>query len=198
MSAKQIWIIAGPNGSGKTTLTERYMEGKLPVINPDTIARNLNPQNPNDPKITVQAGRLALKQQRDMLTQGNSFALETTFSGNREIKLMKDAKAAGYKINLVYVSLDHPRANRVRVAERVAKGGHHVSAKDIVRRYERSMENVKDALKHADRAYVLDNSGKRTRMVVKLEKQQVKSVAINVPAWVKQLNLPLRQREIER
>ena len=82
MSSKQLWIIAGPNGSGKTTLTERYIEGKIPVINPDNIARNLNPANPTDPATTLRAGREALMQQRQSLEQGKSFALETTFSGN--------------------------------------------------------------------------------------------------------------------
>jgi|GEM_PF-3753757 Uncharacterized protein conserved in bacteria len=38
----QLWIIAGPNGSGKTTLTQRHLAGRLPVLNPDEIALEID------------------------------------------------------------------------------------------------------------------------------------------------------------
>ena len=41
-------IIAGPNGSGKSTLTRSVdFEGRGRLLDPDAIARGLNPLNPS-------------------------------------------------------------------------------------------------------------------------------------------------------
>jgi predicted ABC-type ATPase len=48
--------------------------------------------------------------------------------------------------------------NVLRVATRVAKGGHNVPEVDIRRRYERSLSNLARALPLADRARLVDNS----------------------------------------
>ncbi|MEK9499123.1 hypothetical protein V2H77_22210 [Photorhabdus sp. P32] len=41
----QLWVIAGPNGAGKSTLVRRHLTGKLPVVNPDDIARKFTLHN---------------------------------------------------------------------------------------------------------------------------------------------------------
>jgi predicted ABC-type ATPase len=41
-------VVAGPNGSGKSTLTRSvHFEGRDRLLDPDTIARSLNPSNPS-------------------------------------------------------------------------------------------------------------------------------------------------------
>ncbi|MGE5516621.1 MAG: AAA family ATPase [Bacteroidota bacterium] len=183
----QAWIIAGPNGSGKTTLTRRHLAGKLPVINPDEIAKALNSANPEDPSTAMRAGRQALALQKQYLSEHRSFALETTFSGNREAALMKDAKAAGYKVNLVFVCTDTPLISMGRIVSRVADGGHHVPGDDVQRRYQRSLANLPAGLVLADRAWILDNSSTRMRLIASIERGQVKSMTNNQPRWVRNL-----------
>lgn len=75
----QLWIIAGPNGSGKTTLTRRHLMGRLPVINPDDIAKALNPANPEAPATAFQSGRQAVSLQKKFIAERRTFAVETTF-----------------------------------------------------------------------------------------------------------------------
>lgn len=186
----QLWIIAGPNGSGKTTLTRRHLVGRLPVINPDEIAKTLNPERPEDWKVAFQAGRQAVALQQKHLSERRTFAVETTFSGNRELALMRDAKAAGYKVNLVFVCTNAPRISIGRIANRVADGGHYVPGSDVMRRYQRSLANLPEGLALADRAWLLDNSKARMRLVASLERGVVKSMSNSLPRWVRSAKLP--------
>lgn len=48
--------------------------------------------------------------------------------------------------------------NLERVRQRVLKGGHNVPEEDQLRRYSRSMENMRRAFGFADRAMLFDNS----------------------------------------
>ncbi|MCL4460535.1 MAG: hypothetical protein M1297_02320 [Nitrospirae bacterium] len=92
----QLWVVAGPNGAGKTTIAERWLASRIPVISPDTLAgiHGLSP---------LQAGKMAIREQEKLLSSRSSFAVDTTFSGNRELEMMRRAKAAGYKVNLIFI-----------------------------------------------------------------------------------------------
>lgn len=190
----QLWIIAGPNGSGKTTLTRRHIAGKLPVLNPDEIAAELDPLHPDAPEIALRAGREILARRKGYLARTQSFAMETTFSGNREIALIKDAKAAGYKVNLVFICTDSPKISMGRITLRVQAGGHRVPGTDVERRYRRSLANLPEGLALVDRAWLLDNSRTRMRLIASLERGQVKSVANSLPRWVRSAKLPVLEQ----
>jgi predicted ABC-type ATPase len=112
----QIWIVAGPNGAGKTTVTDRWFTPRIPVVSPDTLAflQKLNP---------LQAGRAAIQLQERLLADRSSFSIDTTFSGKRELVLMRRAAAIGYKVNLVFICLETPALCQARVLERVGSGG---------------------------------------------------------------------------
>ncbi len=97
---------------------------------------------------------------------------------------MRRAAAAGYKVTLVYVGLASVQQSAARVGERVRRGGHDVPGADVRRRYERSLANLPEALTIAARAYVLDNSGQRHRLVLAREQDRVKHVARELPTWV--------------
>lgn len=194
----QIWIVAGPNGSGKTTLARRHLVDRLPVVNPDEIARTLNPSNPNDPAAAIRAGRQALALRAQLLADRRSFAIETTLSGNQEITLMRDAKAAGYKVNLIFIATESPIVSMGRIVSRVSDGGHYVSGIDIERRYKRSMDNLPQAMALADRAWLLDNSRARMRLVAAIEHSQVKSQISSLPRWVRDAKLQVLETGLSR
>ena len=179
----QLWVVAGPNGAGKSTLTRRYLEGRLSIVNPDVIAQGLEPADPTRARVRFQAGREAIHRQETFLTQGMDFALETTLSGNRELELMRRAREMGYKVTLVYLGIDAPGLADVRISQRVAEGGHHVPPEDVARRYSRSMTNLATALQIVDRAFVLDNSSQRRRLLLSMEHGQVKHRSRNLPRW---------------
>lgn len=180
----QLWFIAGPNGAGKSTLAERFsIEKRLPLVNPDNIAREMNPGHPE--KAGVGAGREALKQQNHLLAEKKSFVIESTMSGKRELELLREAKGAGYKVNLVYCGVDFPHRSLFRVESRVAAGGHNVPPADVLRRYGRSMANLPQALKIVDRALIFDNSKGRHRLAVTIEEGVVRFIMKQLPEWLR-------------
>ena len=181
----QLWVVAGPNGAGKSTLAAKYLEGRLELVNPDVIARELDPSDPNGARVRVQAGREAIRRQEACLARMQDFGFETTLSGRRELEVLRRAKAAGFKVNVVYVGINSPQATVGRIRERVARGGHDIPLPDVARRFERSQANLPRALELADRAFVLDNSGRRYRLLLTLERGQTRHVSANLPAWAR-------------
>ena len=174
----QLWIVGGANGSGKSTLADRYLADRVPVLNPDNIARQR-------PGITpIEAGKVAIRMQKQYLGSGQNFAWETTLSGHREIPFMQEAKGAGYKVNLVYLGVLDSSLSILRVAERVESGGHNVPRQDIERRFDRSLENLSGAIAAADRAWIFDNSSDQRRLLLSVENDLVKHCSRDLPDWL--------------
>ncbi len=95
-----------------------------------------------------------------LVAQNISFSFETVMSHPGKIEFFKSAKEKGYKTYLYFVATDDTNININRVKSREKKGGHSVDEHKIITRYNRSLALLIDALRFADRAYILDNSGK--------------------------------------
>jgi predicted ABC-type ATPase len=108
----------------------------------DDIAQELDPINPTRVSIRVWAGRETIRRQEALLTRGMDFAMETTLAGNRELALLRRARAAGYKVTLVYIGVDSPDVLLGRIAQRITEGGHDVPTADVDHRYIRSLANL--------------------------------------------------------
>ena len=120
---------------------------------------------------------MAVVEQERWLASGVSFALDTTFSGNREITLMKRAAEAGYKVNVIFVCVDRVALCHARIVERVENGGHGVPAEDVARRFGRSLENLTATFDLADRVFVLDNTGEKRRLLLSVDHGRVKHLS---------------------
>jgi predicted ABC-type ATPase len=176
--APRLWVIAGPNGAGKSSLVGARLARSLPIVNPDDIARDLGPAGG-----VARAGRQAIFDRVNMMMQRRSFGIETTMSGAGVLRFMSRAKAEGYRLMLIYIGLDRPQLSLMRVAERVNDGGHNVPGVDIARRYPASLANLGAALAKSERAWVLDNSGPRRRMLLSRDHGQVRYVTHDLPDW---------------
>ena len=142
-------VVAGPNGSGKSTLTSSVsLAGVDILINPDAIARRLNPEQPA--RAAIAAAREAILLCRAALSAKHTFVLETTLAGHCAMAVMRDARAAGYRTAIVYVALGNPDLHMERVRLRVSRGGHDIPDGDIRRRYARSLHRAPDAISLAD------------------------------------------------
>lgn len=166
-------MVAGPNGAGKTTLTRHHFADRIPVVNPDDIAAEINPSHHGEPTVLLQAGRAALARRQKHLEAGESFAVETTLTGKGELALIRRAADKGYKINLIFVGISSVQVSAGRVAERVRRGGHAVPLDDLFRRFDRSLDNLSSALAMADRAMILDNSSTRRKLLLSIEDGRV-------------------------
>ena len=136
----------------------------LVYVNPDDIAKELRPDNPTAARID--AGRETLRRIDELLTQGESFAIESTLSGNTYVKVLERAKSLGYTTTIAYVFVDSAEVCIARIAARVQSGGHFVPDEDVRRRYVRSKENfVSVYAQLADRWLLYYNGGSEIVLV---------------------------------
>ena len=182
-------VVAGPNGAGKTTLSATQFILRETVVNADEIARSLPSAS------AVEAGRLAILERRRWLNAGKSFAFETTLSGRREFGLMRDARERGFFVVMHYVGIDSPALCRMRIVERVLKGGHDIPEADLVRRYRRSYENLASAISLTDHAFIWDNSTLNgINPIAWFSAGALVSCAPDVPRWMERAIGPLLKR----
>ncbi|WP_208245886.1 zeta toxin family protein (plasmid) [Rhizobium sp. T1470] len=92
-------LLAGPNGSGKSSAFAKLdLEGVW--INADEIAKAI-PSGHDGRSTDMQAGRAALLKIAKMIETRQSFIFETTLSSLQSIRLMQEAKAAGFTVGLL-------------------------------------------------------------------------------------------------
>lgn len=155
------WIIAGPNGAGKTTFALEYLPkvaGCTHFINADLIAAGLSPLAPERELLT--ASRLFLREIEERIAERESFAFETTLAGRTYLRLIERLRRDGWRVELIYLALPSTEMSKLRVAERVAHGGHNIPAVDIDRRFPRSLHNLLNDFSHyVDRCICFMNDG---------------------------------------
>ena len=114
-----------------------------------------------------------------------SFTFETVMSSSDKIEFLKYAKESGYRNYLYFIATKDPLLNISRVEDRVKKGGHAVPKEKIVKRYYRSLENLSEAVKYSDRAYIFDNSNhERTWICEITDAAEVKIKQESIPDWL--------------
>lgn len=160
-------VIAGSNGAGKTTFAREFLPkdaGVIHFVNADLIAGGLSPLRPELGALA--AGRLVLRELDRLAKARLDFAFESTLSGLVYLSRLKRWKAAGYRIEIVYLRLSSPRLALRRIAARVKQGGHSVPRADVLRRFTRSWNNFRTAYRLlADRWTVYDNSGAKPQLL---------------------------------
>lgn len=161
----QLILFAGANGSGKSSVAGEWLaQHPMPFLNADEVAKQLCPEAMESVKIS--AGKQVLRDAQTQLAQKASFAMESTLSGKTHLKLLQQAKVAGYHTVIVYVFLESPLLCVERVRQRVLDGGHFVPTEDIVRRYHRSLPLFWDVYRpSAGEWFLLSNEKSQIQIV---------------------------------
>jgi predicted ABC-type ATPase len=166
-SSPRCIIIAGPNGAGKTTFAREFLTreaGVIRFVNPDLIAGGLSPLRPD--LAAIAAGRLFLRELDRLARTREDFAFESTLSGVTYINRLKRWKAAGRRIEIVYLRISSPQLALRRIAARVRQGGHNVPRRDVLRRFTRSWQNFTRNYRVLSDAWsVYDNSGSTPKLL---------------------------------
>jgi len=160
-------VIAGPNGAGKTTFALEFLPSHAKVIhfvNADSIAGGLSPLRPE--LAAIAAGRLFLKELDRLAAERKDFAFESTLSGTSYVTRLERWKKAGYRIEIIYLTLPSVEIALSRIAARVRQGGHGVPKPDVLRRSQRSWSNFQSLYRPlADWWWIYDNSRERPKLV---------------------------------
>lgn len=164
---RKVFIIAGPNGAGKTTFAREFLpqEAACPVfVNADLIAAGLAPFAPET--AAVQAGRLMLAELERHFRAGESFAFETTLSGRAYLRHVQRWQQAGYRVELIFLQLNHADEAVARVQQRVRQGGHDILEATIRRRFAAGLLNFHAHYAPAVDAWALyDNAGAAPKLL---------------------------------
>jgi len=164
---KKCFIIAGPNGAGKTTFALEYLPRVADCtrfINADLIAAGLSPLAPE--RALLAASRLFLRAIEERIAANEDFAFETTLAGRSYLRLVERLRASGWRVELSYLALPSVEMSKLRVAERVAHGGHNIPLTDIERRFPRSLRHLLNDFSHCvDSCTCFMNDGESPALV---------------------------------
>ncbi|MES1204122.1 MAG: zeta toxin family protein [Pseudomonadota bacterium] len=169
----RLWLLAGPNGSGKSSLVSTGVfaaltntpehPDELLRINPDQAAAALRADRADlsPDALALEAAQRSDAQLDEAIIERRPVLVETVLSSDKFIERVDRATAAGYWIGLVFMLLQHPGINVMRVAARVAQGGHDVPEDRIRARWSRSLMRLPVFARRANSFWVLDNSVKQ-------------------------------------
>ena len=176
---KKVYIIAGPNGAGKTTFAKEFLPDYAKCeyfVNADLIAQGLSPFSPRAE--AIKSGRLVLEQIHKLAEKNLEFAFETTLSGKSYVNFLKKLKKSGYSIHLYFLWIPNSELALVRIKQRVADGGHDVSAVDVRRRFNRVVYNLFRFYMPLVNTWMLfDNSGAKPSLIA--EEKEEKLLVLN-------------------
>ncbi len=140
-------LLAGPNGAGKTTFINRFLRERAEAfqfVNPDEVARSLTGSGPAR---DLAAGRLVLERLDQLFALRADVVLETTLATRSHAVRIRDWRAAGYRVELIYLKAPSADFSVARVARRVAEGGHGIPEDALRRRYLLSLEYLETVYK---------------------------------------------------
>ncbi|MBO6207514.1 MAG: zeta toxin family protein [Lachnospiraceae bacterium] len=154
-------VFAGPNGSGKTTI-KRMVRTVGDYINADDIKRTTLCSD-------LEAAQKAEELREKMIEERRDFSFETVLSTQRNLLLLRKAKAQGYFVRGIYVLTANADINVARVSARQALGGHGVPEDKIRARYSKALDLIPKLVEVCDILHIYDNTVEPFRIFKKRE-----------------------------
>lgn len=157
MEIKIFELFAGVNGAGKSTLYGINHHKDFVRVNTDEVVVQMG-LDWRSADAQMKAAKVSIQTVQKCIQMGKSFNQETTLAGQTIKKQIKKIKEQGYQIHLYYVGIATPEIAIERVKHRVMRGGHGIPEEDIRRRYEVSLNNLKEVFPLCDRVRIYDNT----------------------------------------
>lgn len=171
-------VLAGPNGAGKTTLADVLIEPDVPYINPDIVG-----------------GKATRLIRQRLVDERRSFALETNLADKGAMRWAKDAIRSGFNVRLLYVGVESIDICQERVQKRGETGGHTLHRAYIQKRYKNGLENLAVLTPFAKAGELVDNSGKKHRLVARIE--EGKLIQLEKCTWLEKA-FPAQEHPIKQ
>ena len=178
-SKPEFIVIAGPNGAGKSTTS-------LNILKPLGIKAfdwdkqfHLKWRSFDYDPVVIDGIRESVNTDFQSHIEGSfanntPVAYETNFHSDYNFELASRAGDLGYYIcSLYFLALNDPELGIERVADRVQKGGHHVSESTIRERFRMGLEMLDSkASQFYDRIFIYD-SGQTFRLLLVIENKEI-------------------------
>jgi predicted ABC-type ATPase len=182
-------LIVGPNGAGKTTFYYQLLarSSQAQFINADEIERAA--RQAGETLDSYAAAQRAAAQRDTLIGEGRSFVAETVFSHPSKLDLLRQARMAGYTINLYHLHVRHADISVARVAQRVVEGGHAVPEAKTRERHARNQALIREATLLADvtRVYDCSRYARPPRWLMTLVRGRVVKLERSLPGWARAL-----------
>lgn len=149
--------LAGSNGAGKSTFFDTFLSvEELTFVNADVLAAELEVG-------AYEAANFAERMRQELVADGKSFVFETVLSDpvGEKVEFLRLAAMKGYAVVLFFIGLDSENTSIKRVAQRVTQGGHDVPDEKIRSRYQRTLSNLRHAIRVLPTVAIFDNSDLR-------------------------------------
>lgn len=197
-------ILAGPEGAGKTTFYEQTIlsGARLPAeqrptyISPDRVQSHMLGEQGN--RAYGAGNQIAHQQAREVLKTGKPLVTETTFSDPRDLRLVEEAKAAGYRVVLHHLQTNSVNLSVARVAARVAEGGRDAPEAQVRADYQRAPALIAQAAQKADLTFVHDSSAlnQEPKHLLTMQQGRIVAQARELPTWAREAYAaPLREAQ---
>lgn len=175
MSRPVLHVLAGPDGSGKSTFYEGWVRRRCPdaeLVDRDRVSQ-----------------AEAEQRRGELITAKRSLVVESTFSHPSRLDLLKEARAAGYEVRVYHVDVANAELAVQRGRQRIEAGEPGVPAGKLSERQVRDQALIREAVRMADKAFVLDNSrrGEPPVLALRLSRGQVVQARPGTPDWARKL-----------
>ncbi|MEM9078824.1 MAG: zeta toxin family protein [Bacteroidota bacterium] len=171
-------VIAGPNGAGKSATSRKLLEPfGVEAFDWDEQFQSKWRHFGYDPAIK-EGIRQSVNSDfqshiEEAFSANASVAYETNFHSDYNFELAQRATSLSYNCSLYFLALNNPELGIQRVAQRVQKGGHHVSEPTIRERFRLGLEMLDSAAaKFYNRIFIYD-SGKTFRLLLIIENEKI-------------------------
>jgi len=171
-------LIAGINGAGKSSfysyLNERDRNDLGCRINYDEMFVKYGNE--------LEAGIKCIKLTKKYLNERTTFHQETTLTGHTIFNNISLSRELGYKIVLHYIGVASCDIAIARVQQRVLDGGHDIPTEDIIRRYQKSLDNLCKTMSISDDIYIYDNT-KSFKQILTIRNNRFVHIDRKMPKW---------------
>jgi predicted ABC-type ATPase len=180
-------VVAGPPGSGKSSMLSPRSRG-VDAFNADDRAAFLNGGSYH--AISTQIRETVNREFEEFImrhiSDGVSFAFETTLRTQVTLEQARLARVRGFVTRMDYIALDAVERNIDRISIRGRAGGHSAPPSLIRAIRAASLSNLASALREFDLVRVYDNSeiGRQPRMVLRCRFGKIASRVAKLPGWL--------------
>ena len=203
-----ITVIAGVNGAGKSSLIGSFLrQAGGDYFNPDEVARTLMIKDSSltDEGANALAWQMGYEELVLSIDEGFDHTFETTLGGDSICELLHTAMDKGQEVRILFCGLASPELHIQRVAERVARGGHHIPEAKIRQRWSSAIHNMLSLIPRCAAVRVYDNSVPAGAAEIPAPivlfslagNQFVEQPVADMPEWAKPLAVAAMKRVLE-